>query len=75
MRAWGRSRTIARRYARLAGLPFRAIPWPPGSGPNWQNRAFRRGTSFVVELPTGPLGSASADRHAAAVIALATSAQ
>jgi murein peptide amidase A len=75
VRAWGRSRTIARRYARLVGLPFRAIPWPPGSGPNWQNRAFRRGTSFVVELPSGSLGSAAANRHAASVIALATGAQ
>ena len=75
VRAWGRSRGIAKRYAQLAGLPFRAIPWPPGSGPNWQHRAFRRGTSFVVELPVGPLSAAAADRHAAAVIALATGAQ
>jgi protein MpaA len=55
VRAWGRSVPDARRYARLAGLPFRRIPWPAGTAPHWQNRRLAHGSSFVVELPRGPL--------------------
>jgi hypothetical protein len=71
VRAWGRSVRAARRYARLSGLPFRALRWPNGSGPNWQNRRFRRGASFVVELPPGPVSPAAAAQHVRAVLALA----
>jgi murein peptide amidase A len=70
VRAWGRSRGVARRYAQLAGARFRAIRWPPGSAPNWQNQRLRS-RSFVVELPPGRLPSSRADRHARAVIAIA----
>jgi protein MpaA len=70
VRAWGRSRDIARRYAQLAGARFRAIRWPPGSGPNWQNQRLRA-RSFVVELRPGQLPSRSADRHAQAVVDIA----
>jgi protein MpaA len=72
VRAWGRSIPAGRRYARLAGMPFRAIPWPPGTGANWQNRSFRRGASFVVELPPGPVSVPVAARHVRAIVALAT---
>jgi murein peptide amidase A len=57
VRAWGQSRAIARRFASFLGglLPYAAVAWPPGSASNWQNHAFPRDASFVVELPPGPL--------------------
>jgi protein MpaA len=70
VRAWGQSISEARRYARLAGMRFRAIRWPRGSGPNWQNHLFPGTSSFVVELPAGPLTPAAAHRQASAVLAL-----
>ncbi len=73
VRAWGRSIPAARRYARVAGLRFRPIRWPHGTAPNWQNHRFRRGASFVVELPPGPLSAAGAARQVRAIVALARS--
>ena len=67
VRAWGGSVAVARRYARLAGEPYRSIRWPNGTAPNWQNHRFPRAASFVVELPAGPLAPAAAARHARAV--------
>lgn len=55
VRAWGASAPAARRFARLAKLPFRRLPWLDGTAPNWQNHAFGGTASFVVELPPGPL--------------------
>jgi len=55
VRAWSRSVPAARRFARLAGLPFKRIPWPAGTAPNWQNHRFPGSASFVVELPRGKL--------------------
>ena len=55
VRAWGRSVAEARRYARLARLPFRRLRWPAGTAPRWQNRRLATGASFVVEMPRGPL--------------------
>ena len=69
VRAWGPSRVAARRYARLAGVPYRSLQWPPGSASRWQNGLGQ--TSFVVELPPGELPHALARRHAAAVRRLA----
>jgi hypothetical protein len=69
VRAWGPSRAVARRYARLAGVPYRALGWPPGSASRWQNGIGQ--ISFVVELPPGELGGAAARRHADAVLRLA----
>ena len=68
VRAWGPSRAIARRYARLAGEPYRSLAWPPGSASRWQNGIGQR--SFVVELPPGELTVPAARRHASAVLAL-----
>ena len=73
VRAWGQSRPAARRYARLAGEPYRSIRWPNGTAPNWQNHRFPGTTSFVVELPPGQLSARSAARHARAVLGLARS--
>jgi protein MpaA len=69
IRAWGRSRAVARRYARLAGQPYRSWEWPPGSASRWQNGIGQ--VSFVVELGPGELGNAVARRHADAVLRLA----
>jgi predicted deacylase len=71
VRAWGPSVPAARRYAARVGLPFRRMRWLPGTAPRWQNTAFPRTASFVVELPPGPLGARAARRHALAVLALA----
>ncbi len=71
VRAWGQSIPAARRYARLAGAPFRAIHWLAGSAPNWQNHRFPGTASFVVELPPGPLPSGAAARYARAILRLA----
>ncbi|HUQ22927.1 MAG TPA: M14 family zinc carboxypeptidase [Gaiellaceae bacterium] len=69
IRAWGPSRATARRYARLAGAPYRSWIWPPGSASRWQNGLGE--ISFVVELGPGELKDAVARRHAAAVLRLA----
>ena len=69
VRAWGPSRATARRYARLAGVPYRSLAWPAGSASRWQNGIGQ--ISFVVELPTGELRDAAARRYADAVLRLA----
>jgi protein MpaA len=73
VRAWGKSIAMARRYARLAGAPFRRIRWPDGTAPNWQNHRFPGTSSFVVELPAGPLSRRAVRRYAAAILALTSS--
>jgi protein MpaA len=55
VRAWGRSVAAGRAFARLSRLAFRALPWPDGTAPNWQNHRFPGTASFVVELPPGAL--------------------
>jgi protein MpaA len=55
VRGWGQSAPAGRHFAHLAGFRFRLLPWPDGTAPNWQNHAFPRASSFVVELPRGPL--------------------
>jgi murein peptide amidase A len=68
VRAWGLSRATARRYATLAGVPYRSLAWPPGSASRWQNGLGE--VSFVVELPPGELPDAVSRRHADAVLSL-----
>ncbi len=70
VRAWGPSVPAARRYARLAGMRFRAIRWPAGTAANWQNHRFSGKSAFVVELAAGSLSPAAANRHARAVLKL-----
>ena len=67
VRAWGQSRPMARRYARVARARYRSIRWPPGTAPNWQNHRFPGTASFVVELAPGPMTARRAARHARAV--------
>ena len=71
VRAWGPSIPAARRYARLAGVPFRAIAWPYGTASNWQNHLDPPEASFVVELPSGPLTPITARPYAQALLRLA----
>jgi protein MpaA len=71
VRAWGGSIPAARRFAALSGLPFRALPWPAGTGPNWQNHRYPGSASFVVELPAGALAPATAARYARAIATMA----
>lgn len=62
VRAFGGSVPDGQRFAGLARMPFRAIPWPAGTGPHWQNQRFPGASSFVVELPRGPLVAAMRSR-------------
>jgi murein endopeptidase len=71
VRAWGPSIPEARRYAQLAREPFRALRWPAGTAPNWQNHRFPDKAAFVVELPPGRLRARDAARHARAILAMA----
>jgi protein MpaA len=71
VRAWGPSIPAARRYARLAGVPFRALAWPNGTVSNWQNHLDPHAASFVVELPGGPLTPSAARPYADALLRLA----
>ena len=65
----GGRRLVARRYARLVGLPFVRLPRYPGSAAGWQNHLYPN-TSFVVELPAGPLTSAAAARFGDGILDL-----
>jgi protein MpaA len=71
VRAWDGSVAVARRFARLARLPFRRLPWLAGTAPNWQNQRFLNAASFVVELPRGPLPAEAKTRLGRAVLLLA----
>lgn len=55
VRAWGPSAPAGRLFAHLAGMPFRLMRWPAGTGPNWQNHRFPGSAAYVVELPRGAL--------------------
>jgi protein MpaA len=70
VRAYGHSVPAARRFARVAGLPFRLLRWLSGSASNWQNHRFRRASSFVVEIPPGTLSRAAVARYVRAVRSL-----
>jgi len=67
VRAWGRSIEGARRFARLARMSFRAMRWPAGTAPNWQNHNFD-GAAFVVELPQGKTDSRMRERLGTALV-------
>jgi murein peptide amidase A len=71
VRAWGPSIPAARRYARLAGVPFRALAWPGGTATNWQNHLDPPEVSFVIELPPGQLTPIAARPYAQALLRLA----
>jgi murein peptide amidase A len=66
----GGDRGVARRYARLAHLRATCLPFLPGTASGWSNHSFPGTTSFVVELPAGPVGSAALAAHLRAVRAM-----
>jgi protein MpaA len=70
VRAWGQSVPAAKRYAKLSGIPFRHLHWLRGTAPNWQNHHFPGTSSFVVELPPGPLTGRRALRLGSATFRL-----
>jgi hypothetical protein len=70
VRASGSSVGIARRYARLAGMRFARLPWPPGSATAWQHGALPASRAFVVELAPGELGLREAGRYSDAILRL-----
>jgi protein MpaA len=61
---------VLKRYARLSGLPYRRLTAPRGAATRWQRRHFPGSPAFVVELPAGPISTATARRNAKAVLAL-----
>ncbi len=67
VRQGGGSTESARRYARLVGLPFLALPIPNGAATGWQISTLRGSEAFVVELPRGPLSAANVELHKRAV--------
>jgi protein MpaA len=73
VRAWGRSRAVARRYARLAGMRYASVAWPRGAATRWQNTVLRE-RSFVVELPAGALDPWQVAAHVRACLRVALAA-
>jgi protein MpaA len=67
----GGSIALEREYADLVGLPLGQLTRYPGSATSWADHTFRGSTSFVVELPPGPLPATAAHRHAEAIISIA----
>lgn len=67
----GGSPVLEQAYGILAGLPVKRLHRYPGSAASWVDHRYPGSTSFVVELPPGPLTAAAARRHAGAVTALA----
>ena len=63
----GGDRGVARRYAQLSGLTATCLGFFAGSAPLWSNHLLPGTTSFVVELPAGPVGTAALGRHLRAV--------
>jgi protein MpaA len=66
----GGDRGVARRYAQLAGLRATCLTFLSGVETAWSNHTFPRTTSFVVELPTGPVAPPALARHVRAVRAM-----
>ena len=46
---------VERRFAHLVGMRTQRLPRYPGSVAGWENLTFPGTTSFVVELPAGPV--------------------
>jgi protein MpaA len=63
-------RGIARRYAQLSGLRATCLTFLPGEETAWSNHTLPGTTSFVVELPAGPVTPAALARHLHAIRAI-----
>jgi hypothetical protein len=66
----GGDRGVARRYALLAGLRPTCLTFLSGVETAWSNHTLPRTTSFVVELPAGPVPADALGRHLRAVRAI-----
>ena len=66
----GGDRGVARRYAQLAGLKPTCLTFLAGVETAWSNHTLPDTTSFVVELPAGPVGPDALARHLRAVRAI-----
>jgi murein peptide amidase A len=66
----GGDRGVARRYAQLAGLEPTCLTFLSGEETAWSNHTFPGTTSFVVELPAGPVPPDALARHLRAVRAM-----
>jgi protein MpaA len=62
---------VGRRYAQLAGLRPTCLTFLSGEETEWSNHTFPGTTSFVVELPAGPVSPEALARHLRAVRAAA----
>jgi protein MpaA len=71
VRAWGQSAPGGRLLAHLARIPFRLLPWMDGTAPNWQNHRLPGTSSYVIELPPGPLSSGLEQRIGTAIVRIA----
>ena len=61
---------VARRYAQLAGLRPTCLSFLSGEETAWSNHSLPGTTSFVVELPAGPVTPRAVARHMRAVRAM-----
>lgn len=66
----GGDRGAARRYAQITGLRPTCLTFLSGEETSWSNHTFPGTTSFVVELPAGPVSPAALTRHLRAVRAM-----
>jgi protein MpaA len=66
----GGDRGVARRYAQVSRLRPTCLTFLPGEETAWSNHALPGTTSFVVELPAGPVGPAALARHLRAIRAV-----
>jgi protein MpaA len=66
----GADHGVARRYAQLAGMRGTCLTFLPGEETEWSNHTFPGTTSFVVELPAGPVSPAELARHERAIRAV-----
>jgi protein MpaA len=63
----GGDRGVARRYAQISGLRPTCLTFLSGVETGWSNHTFPGTTSFVVELPAGPVAPDAVARHLRAV--------
>jgi protein MpaA len=66
----GGDRGVGRRYAQVAGLRATCLTFLSGVETAWSDHTFPGTTSFVVELPAGPVAPEALTRHLRAVRAI-----
>lgn len=54
---------VARRYAELSRMRATCLAFLPGTASDWSNHVLPGSTSFVVELPAGPVGHSALAHH------------